>query len=89
MPVSNAVTNQFEAELHEGHKLLCLTHGAGSGDLQSHAGQIEAGGDFRDDLEEFQSEDSLGCARGVLWSLIFEGALMAAAAIYWIIRRTL
>jgi hypothetical protein len=90
MPVSNAVTNQFEAELHEGdHKLLCLTDGAGSGVLQSHAGQIEAGGDFRDDLEEFQSEDSLGCARGVLWSLIFEGALMAAAAIYWICRLTL
>lgn len=89
MPVSNAVTNQFEAELHEGdHKLLSLTDGAGSGVLQSHAGQIEAG-DFRDDLEEFQSEDSLGCARGVLWSLIFEGALVAAAAIYWIFRLTL
>jgi hypothetical protein len=89
MPVSNAVTNQFEAELHEGdHKLLSLTDGAGSGVLQSHAGQIEAG-DFRDDLEEFQSENSLGCARGVLWSLIFEGALVAAAAIYWIFRLTL
>jgi hypothetical protein len=83
------VTNQFEAELHEGdHKLLSLTDGAGSGVLQSHAGQIEAG-DFRNDLEEFQSEDSLGCARGVLWSLIFEGALVAAAAIYWIFRLTL
>jgi hypothetical protein len=90
MPVSNAVTNQFEAELHDGdHKLLRLTHGAGSGVLQSHAGFTEPPGDFRDDLEEFQSEDSLGCARGVLWSLIFEGALVAAGVIYWICRLTL
>jgi hypothetical protein len=35
-------------------------------------------------LEEFRSEHGLGCARGVLWALIFEAALViAAAAIYW------
>jgi hypothetical protein len=87
MPVSHAVTNQFEAELHEGdHKLLGLTDGARSGVLQSHAGQTESDGDLPDGWEELQSEDRLGCARGVLWSLVFEAALVIAAVLYWKLR---
>jgi hypothetical protein len=87
MPVSHAVTNQFDAELHEGdHKLLRLTDGARSGVLQSHAGRTEAGGDLPDGWEELQSEDRLGCARGVLWSLVFEAALVVAAVVYWKLR---
>jgi hypothetical protein len=87
MPVSNAVTNQFEAELHEGdHKLFRVTNRAHSGVLQSHAGQTEAAGDFPDDWEKLQSEDKLGCARGLVWSLVFEAALVIAAAIYWKVR---
>jgi hypothetical protein len=90
MPVFHIVTNQFEPELHEGdHKLLRATHGARSVVLQSHADLTDCASDVRDDWEEFHSEDSLGCARGVLWSLILEGALVAAAGIYWILRRTL
>jgi hypothetical protein len=84
MPVSHAVTNQFEAELHEGdHKLLRLTRAARSGVLQSHAGPTEAAGVFLDDPEEIHEEDRFGCVRGVLWSLIFEAALVIAAVIYW------
>ena len=90
MPVSHAVTNQFEAKLYEGDpKRLRLTHVAPSGVLQSHADFTECASEVRDDWEEFRSEDGLGCARGVLWSLILEGALVVAGAIYWILRRTL
>jgi hypothetical protein len=89
MPVSHAVTNQFEAELHEGdHKLLRLTDGARSGVLQSHSGLTEAASVFPDVSEELHSEDRLGCVRGVLWSLVFEAALVIAAAIYWKLRLT-
>jgi hypothetical protein len=81
MPVSHAVTNQFEAELYEGdHKRFHLTHVAPSGVLQSHAGL--------DDVEELDEEDRLGCVRGVLWSLVFEAALAIAAVIYWKVRLT-
>jgi hypothetical protein len=84
MPVSHAVTNQFEAELYEGdHKRLRLTHGAPNGVLQSHAGLTEAAGVFPDDVRELDEEDRLGCVRGVLWSLVFEAALVIAAVIYW------
>jgi hypothetical protein len=89
MPVSHAVTNQFEAELHEGdHKLLRVTRGARSGVLQSHAGLPDAAGIFPDDVEELDEEDRLGCVRGVLWSLVFEAALVIAAVIYWKVRLT-
>jgi hypothetical protein len=84
MPVSHAVTNQFEAELHEGdHKLLRLTDGTRGGALQSHAGQTGSAGIFLDDPQELDSEDRLGCVRGVLWSLVFEAALVIAGIIYW------
>ena len=89
MPVSHVVTNQFEAELHEGdHKLFRLTDGGRSGVLQSHAGLTESAGSFPDDWEELQSEDRFGCVRGVLWSLAFEAALVIAAIIYWKVRLT-
>jgi hypothetical protein len=89
MPVSHAVTNQFEAELYEGdHKRLRLTHVAPSGVLQSHAGRAQAPGVFPDDVEELDEEDRLGCVRGVLWSLVFEAALVIAAVIYWKVRLT-
>jgi hypothetical protein len=35
------------------------------------------------DREQLEAEDKLGCARGVLWSLIFEAALVAAAVLVW------
>ncbi len=35
------------------------------------------------DREQLEAEDKLGCARGVLWSLIFEAALVAAAVLLW------
>jgi hypothetical protein len=35
------------------------------------------------DLEHLYPEDRLGCARGVLWALVFEAALVIAALAYW------
>jgi hypothetical protein len=89
MPVSHAVTNQFEAELYEGdHKRFRLTQVAPSGVLQSHAGLAQAPGVFPDDVEELDEKDRLGCVRGVLWSLVFEAALVIAAVIYWKVHLT-
>jgi hypothetical protein len=38
------------------------------------------------DEEQLYPEDKLGCARGVLWSLIFEVALVVAALVCWKLR---
>jgi hypothetical protein len=35
------------------------------------------------DLDQLEVEDKLGCARGVLWSLIFEAAMAAAVVLLW------
>src|ERR1700733_12991600 len=35
------------------------------------------------DMEQFEAEDKLGCARGVLWALIFEAALVVGAVLVW------
>ncbi len=36
-----------------------------------------------DNPEEMYYEDKLGCARGVVFALGFQGALVAAAAVCW------
>jgi hypothetical protein len=76
MLVSDAVTNQFEAELDHGDS---QTPGLPSRShdqvLESHPDPVY--------LEQFSAEPNLGAARGVLWALIFEAALViAAAAVY-------
>ena len=35
------------------------------------------------DWEQIESEDRLGCARGVVWAMVFEVVLVIAAAVYW------
>jgi hypothetical protein len=35
------------------------------------------------DWERIESEDRLGCARGVVWAIVFEVAMVIAAAVYW------
>jgi hypothetical protein len=35
------------------------------------------------DAEQLYREDKLGCARGVVWALVFEAGLVVAAVIYW------
>jgi hypothetical protein len=35
------------------------------------------------DLEHLYPEDKLGCARGVLWALVFEAGVVIAALAYW------
>lgn len=36
--------------------------------------------------EQLYREDKLGCARGVVWALVFEAGLVIAAVIYWKLR---
>ena len=36
--------------------------------------------------EQLYREDKLGCARGVVWALVFEAGLVVAALIYWKLR---
>ena len=38
------------------------------------------------DPELLYNEDKLGCARGVVWALVFEAALIVAIAIFWKLR---
>ena len=38
------------------------------------------------DAKQLYREDKLGCARGVIWALIFEAGLVIAALIYWKLR---
>jgi len=38
------------------------------------------------DVKQLYREDKLGCARGVVWALIFEAGLVVAALIYWKLR---
>jgi hypothetical protein len=38
------------------------------------------------DWERLESEDRLGCARGVVWALVFEVVLAIAAVVYWKLR---
>jgi hypothetical protein len=35
------------------------------------------------DIPQLEAEDTLGCARGILWSLIFEAALALGPVLYW------
>ncbi len=35
------------------------------------------------DAKQLYREDKLGCARGVIWALVFEAGLVVAALIYW------
>jgi hypothetical protein len=38
------------------------------------------------DAEQLYREDKLGCARGIVWALVFEAGLVIAALIYWKLR---
>jgi hypothetical protein len=35
------------------------------------------------DPEQLYSEDKLGCARGVVWALVFQAALVIVAVVCW------
>jgi hypothetical protein len=35
------------------------------------------------DWERIESEDRLGCARGVVWAIVFEVVVVIAAVVYW------
>jgi hypothetical protein len=38
------------------------------------------------DWDQFASEDKIGCARGVVWAIVFEAVLGIAAVAYWKLR---
>ena len=38
------------------------------------------------DAKQLYREDKLGCARGVVWALVFEAGVVIAALIYWKLR---
>jgi hypothetical protein len=38
------------------------------------------------DAKQLYREDKLGCARGVIWALIFEAGMVVAALLYWKLR---
>jgi hypothetical protein len=38
---------------------------------------------FTDYWQELQSEDRMGCARGIVWAIIFEAALVVVAMAWW------
>jgi hypothetical protein len=41
------------------------------------------------DYELLVNEDKLGCARGVMWAIVFEAAMMIAGVILWNLRFSL
>jgi hypothetical protein len=41
------------------------------------------------DPELLDNEDKLGCARGVMWAIVFEAAMMIAGVILWNLRFSL
>ena len=38
---------------------------------------------YPDYWHEIESEDKLGCARGVVWAVIFEAAVAVLTLLYW------
>ncbi|HET6219386.1 MAG TPA: hypothetical protein VFE27_20355 [Acidobacteriaceae bacterium] len=91
MPVSVGPTRQFgecthqdDAELSEGDH--GLTEGLATIRVLDSPSQLSS--HVMDDvcpadLEHLYPEDKLGCARGVLWALVFEAGVVIAALVYW------
>ncbi len=71
MPVSDAVTNHSAEWIDQHEADLCAR-------TSPHAVNV-----CSIDWDQFSSEDKLGCARGVVWAIVFEAALVIAAAAYW------
>jgi hypothetical protein len=49
----------------------------------------QVGHDRSIDPELLDDEDKLGCARGVMWAIVFEAALIIAGVILWNLRFSL
>jgi hypothetical protein len=91
----NEPVDRFETELHQGVRSALnnsvSTENKSNGALPSvvveqprtspHVVNIRSV-----DPEQIDCEDHLGCARGVLWSLVFEAAVVIAIAVYWKLR---
>jgi hypothetical protein len=75
----------YEAALSERvYKSVDSLHGAvAAGRSKSNLHVIDS---CSADAKQLYREDKLGCARGVVWALIFEAGLVIAALIYWKLR---
>jgi hypothetical protein len=80
-------TRQHEAEPSDGgNKLVDLTEGVTTIPVLLSPSQtsLHAIDDVCPaDLEHLYPEERLGCARGVLWALVFEAGLVIVALVYW------
>jgi hypothetical protein len=91
MPVSAGATKNFEewmqtyeAVLSERvYKSLEATQPAGAANGSKTLYVIDG---CSVDAKQLYREDKLGCARGVIWALVFEAGLVIAALIYWKLR---
>jgi hypothetical protein len=93
MPVLDEVTDHSAPSANPansrviGGKRFAATSDVGSPSLpafpkpsQAHSYEANLGSV---DLDQLKPEDALGCARGVLWALIFEAALALGAVLCW------
>jgi hypothetical protein len=75
----------YEAALSERvYKSLDSSQGAGAARRSKSTLHVIDGCSV--DAEQLYREDKLGCARGVVWALVFEAGLVIAALIYWKLR---
>ena len=77
---------QFEASLSEGvHKTLGPSEGVSNSPVavrRSKTSPYVIDG-CSVDAEQLYREDKLGCARGVVWALIFEAGLVIGVLVCW------
>jgi hypothetical protein len=92
MRVSAGATKNFE-EWMQAYEVLLSERVYKSRDSPQHAGAANGSKSTlyvvdgcSVDAEQLYREDKLGCARGVIWALIFEAGLVIAAVIYWKLR---
>ncbi len=89
MTVSVAPTREFGVCTHQDdvdHKRIALTDGITTIPVLVSSSQtsLHVVDDVCPaDLEHLYPEDRLGCARGVLWAMVFEAGMVIAALAYW------
>jgi hypothetical protein len=89
--------DQYEAGARQGvHERFDLTDRAGNekkwnaallpADVKPSEALAPVGNVCSVDPEQLYSEDRLGCARGMVWALGFQAALLIAIGAYWTLR---
>jgi hypothetical protein len=90
MPVLEDVTNQpAESANQETFRVLDGKRPGAKADVSSLypaafvSRSAHPGEDYSFDMEQYEAEDKFGWARGVLWAIIFEAALVVGAVLVW------